>query len=209
MKPRFYKAVDPIFLYVLELSERVNAGDSPNPEEERAKICARLGAAETNLAQLGRAEDWEIAKYCLVAWIDELLMADLWPANSLEFELFRTARRSHEFFNKSEQASSLKHKDALECFYVAVVLGFRGMYSSPEALSEERDHLEFEPAESLEAWARVIESVIQVASDVPRLTAMPKRIGGAPSHDARFDCIGAWVTAAALLTIVLILIFLD
>ncbi len=209
MKPRFYKVVDPIFLYVLELSERINAGDQPDPEEERVRICARLGAAETNLAQMGQAEDWEIAKYCLVAWIDELLMADLWPASSLEFELFRTARRSHEFYNKAEQAKSLKHKDALECFYVAVVLGFRGMYSSSEALAEERDHLEFEPPESLQSWTRVIESVIQVASDVPRLTAMPKRVAGAPTHDARFDCIGAWITAAALATIVLILIFLD
>ena len=58
MKPRFYKAVDPIFLYVLELSERINAGEQPNPDEERAKICARLGAAETHLAQVGQSEDW-------------------------------------------------------------------------------------------------------------------------------------------------------
>ena len=136
-------------------------------------------------------------------------MAELWPSSSLEFELFRTARRSHEFFNKAEQAKALKHKDALECFYVAVVLGFRGMYSSPEALAEERDHLEFDPPESLPAWARLLEGLIQVASDVPRLTAMPKPVAGAPLHDARFNCIGAWITAAVLATVVLILTFID
>ena len=198
MKPPFYKAVDPTFLYVLALTERVQAGEQLNPDEERAKICARLDAAETKLAQQGQKQEWELAKYAIASWIDELLAADLWDSAPLEFELFKTAKRSHEFYNRAEAAMSLPRKDALECFYITVVLGFRGMYSSHEALMEEREFLDFQPPDSLEAWAKRVGGVIQIANDVPKQSGLPRSVPGARLREGKFKCIGAWAMGVLL-----------
>ena len=40
MKPTFSKNIDPIFLHVLELLERIGSNESPDPGEERARIRA-------------------------------------------------------------------------------------------------------------------------------------------------------------------------
>ena len=207
MKPPFYKAVDPAFLYVLALNERVQAGAQLNPDEERATICARLDAAETKLATQGQSKDWELAKYAIAAWVDELLAADLWDSAPLEFELFRTAKRSHEFYNKAEQAMALPRKDALECFYIAVVLGFRGMYSSHEALLEESEFLDFDPPDSLEAWAKRVGGVIQIANDVPQQSGLPRPVPGAPLREGKFKCIGAWALSALLAAAAALLVY--
>lgn len=217
MKPYFYKAVDYVFLHVLELIERVNSGDSVDSEEERRKIIGLLKDAETKLIQSNHARDWASAKYAIVAWIDEVLAADLWPENTLEFEFFRTSERWSLFYGGDEDdevrrelgaKTAMKNHlhDALECYYIAVVLGFRGMYSSPEALEEGKALLNFEPPDSLDAWAAEVAGAIQIANDVPKLSAIPQSLSGAHPHDGKYECIAAWLMAAILAVGVVFLI---
>ena len=99
------------------------------------RIRSRLDHAE---AQLGRTPDWLLAKYALVAWIDEMLIVDApwrdrdwWNENKLEWEIFQTNSRYDLFYKKAKEAFALPQKDALETFYVCVVLGFRGLYRDP------------------------------------------------------------------------------
>ena len=75
MTPEFAKAVDPVFLYVLNLLERINQGEPVSAEDERSEILKGLDRAD---AQLGHRDDWQLAKYALVSWIDEVLIEAPW-----------------------------------------------------------------------------------------------------------------------------------
>ncbi len=135
MTPDFAIAVDPVFLHVLGFVDRISQGENPPPREERQTVQNFLRQAE---AQLGQRQDWELAKYALVCWIDDLLIEapwegrNWWKENALEVEAFNTRVRATEFFVKANNASNLTRRDALEVFYVCVVLGFRGLYRDPQ-----------------------------------------------------------------------------
>ena len=136
MTPRFASAVDPIFLCVLDLLDRISSNQVSSPEDESNRIQNRFREAE---AQVGEIHGWELAKYALTSWIDDVLIEapwegrDWWENNSLEFAYFKTRDRATEFFIKSKQAAELSRRDFLEVFYVCVVLGFRGMYGLSES----------------------------------------------------------------------------
>jgi type VI secretion system protein ImpK len=93
MTPRFALAVDPIFLHVLDLLERINRGEQPNPQEERLRIRTLIDQGE---ALLGASEQWELAKYAIVSWIDEMLVDapwdghEWWSNHVFEVEMFKT-----------------------------------------------------------------------------------------------------------------------
>ena len=136
MTPRFAKAVDPVFMRVLGLLERIERDHDLLPEEERVAIRSDLDAAER---LLGQSREWELAKYGLVSWIDEVLIEapwekgrNWWKEKSLEWGYFGTNSRFERFFVLAEEANTLPQKDALEVFYVCLVLGFRGLYRAPE-----------------------------------------------------------------------------
>ena len=108
------------------------------------------------LSEKHHREGWELAKYALVAWIDDVLIEAPWPGrdwwenNSLEFAYFNTRDRATQFFKRAKQAAQLTRRDALEVFYVCVILGFRGLYAMPEAAFL-ADQLDLPP--DLESWA--------------------------------------------------------
>ena len=211
MKPSFSKTVDPVFLHVLELLERIAANEAPDPVEERNRIRARLDRAELSF---GQAQDWQLAKYGIVAWIDEMLIeavwdgADWWKEQPLEFEIFRTATAYSRFYEMAEEASQLVRKDALEVFYICVVLGFRGMYKDPTAAVDAAETMKFDLPQTMEGWAKRSGSTIQVAQDVPRIDERPMPGEGAPWRDGKFLSIGSWMTALVLAVILVTIVIL-
>jgi type VI secretion system protein ImpK len=75
-----------------------------------------------------------------------------WANNLLEFEMFNTADAYHLFYERAKEAATLPVRDALEVFYIAVVLGFRGLYRDPGLA-----RIEAEPRQlphTLEDWAK-------------------------------------------------------
>jgi type VI secretion system protein ImpK len=70
--------------------------------------------------------------YPLTCWLDEVFTADdspwreRWANQSLEWELFNSQNRAFQFWEQSAIARKLAEPDALEVFYLCVVLGFRG-----------------------------------------------------------------------------------
>jgi type VI secretion system protein ImpK len=168
MTPSFATAVDPIFLHVLGLLERIDSGAQPKPDEERLRIRALIDQAE---GRLGQSADWQLAKYATVVWIDEVLIEagwtgrDWWNENALEVEIFNTRLANEQFYIRAKDASALPRRDALEVFYVCVVLGFRGLYRAPHiaaALAEPRG---LPP--DLETWARQTALSIRLGQNRP------------------------------------------
>ncbi|MGQ9575793.1 MAG: DotU family type IV/VI secretion system protein [Thermoguttaceae bacterium] len=203
MTPEFAKGIDPIFLYVFGLVDRVERGEQPAPEEERVRIRGLVDQAE---AIWGHTPDAELAKYAVVSWIDEMLIIEVpwqgsewWKNNALEWEYFKTQDRSEQFYLKAREASGLRKKDALEAFYICVVMGFRGLYRDPNRAAALTEALQL-PAD-LETWARQTSMAIQLRLGRPPISEVSVPIEGAPPLNGPFSLI--WASVAGLVLSVL------
>jgi type VI secretion system protein ImpK len=154
----FAAVVDPIFAHVLHLLSRIatSQGDQ-NIDRERDAIRLNFDVAEkTMLAIPNHRKQWELARYALVAWIDEVLIEapwsgrQKWQDNLLEFAFYQSRDRAEGFFHKATQAKEAGFLDALEVFYLAVMLGFQGLYGVDDRI--ERAHKLKIPT-SLKVWA--------------------------------------------------------
>lgn len=201
MTPNFAAAVDPIFLHVLGLLDRISRNDVPSVAEERAVITNWLRNAE---ASLGQKQDWELAKYALVAWIDDVLIEapwvgkSWWKENALEVETFNSRDRATLFFSRAQEAAKLTRRDALEVYYVCVVLGFRGLYRD-SASAFLADQLGLPP--TLEAWAGQASKSIQLGQGRPSITGTPRPGDGAPPLEGKYQLIGTALLGVALVAI--------
>jgi type VI secretion system protein ImpK len=198
MSPEFASATDPLFLCVLDLLDRIGKSEDREPAEERELVQNRLRTAED---QIGSKPGWELAKYALVAWIDDMLIEapwdgrNWWENNSLEFAHFKSRDRATQFFVKAKEAGELSRRDALEIFYVCVVLGFRGLY----ALSDSAvlaDHHEL-PTD-VEDWARRASRSIQLGQGRPAFQDAIRIGDGAPPLNGRFSVVNTWLTTVVL-----------
>jgi type VI secretion system protein ImpK len=203
MTPEFAKAVDPVFLHVFGLLDRLGRGVQPSPEEERLRVRGLIDQAD---AIWGHTPDAELAKYAIVAWIDEMLVAEApwqgsewWKNNSLEWEYFKTQDRSEQFYVKAKEASSLRRKDALEVFYVCVVMGFRGLYRDLNRAASFSEVLQLPP--DLDTWARQAAMSIQLKLGRPPISEVSVPIEGAPPLNGPFSLI--WASLAGLILTVL------
>ncbi|MEX0819537.1 MAG: DotU family type IV/VI secretion system protein, partial [Pirellulaceae bacterium] len=75
MTPKHSMAVDPLLLHVLNLLDRIANGDEPNEHEERVRVRALIDQGE---AIVGTGQEWDLSKYALVSWIDEMLVDASW-----------------------------------------------------------------------------------------------------------------------------------
>jgi type VI secretion system protein ImpK len=198
MTPNFAKAVDPIFLHVLDLLERINKNASVNPAEEKHTVSNFLRNAE---AQLGQKQDWELAKYALVSWIDEVLIVapwesrEWWNNNPLEVDHFHTRDCNTVFFAKAKEAAKMARRDALETYYVCVVLGFRGFYRSAGADAPlVAQQLDVPP--DLDSWARQTARSIQLGQGRPPLGGAARPLDGAPPLEGKYVLLGASLLGA-------------
>ena len=206
MTPEFSKAVDPIFQHVLDLLERIARDDSPPVKEERVRVRGWLDQAE---GRLGQNDQWQLAKYALVSWIDDVLIdapwdgRDWWKENALEVEVFSTRLRNEQFYVRAKDASALTCKDALETFYVCVVLGFRGLYRDPAAAAALAEPRQLPP--NLEGWAKQTAMAIRLGQGRPPITEDSEPIEGAPALEGPF--LFVWSTFVGVVLAVFLVIF--
>ncbi len=201
MTPEFYRAVDPIFLTMLDLLERVEAGLPTNEVDERLRLRRVLDQCE---AHLGASEQWQLAKFALVCWIDEMLVETPWPGaewwknNVLEVEYFNSRLRNEMFYVKAQEASALTNRDALEVFYVCVVMGFRGLYREPDAAAMLAEPRGLPP--DLESWSRQTALSIRLGQGLPSLDHAPGEGSGAPPLESTPFLVGTSLLAIFLMT---------
>ena len=198
MTPSFSRAIDPLFLHVLRLLERIERNEPLDAGEQRVLIRAWLDNAE---ATFGQSDQWQLAKFALVAWIDEVLIETAWEGqqwwqeNALEVEMFNTRDAYTAFYAKARDASQLTKKDALEVFYVCAVLGFRGLYRDSKAADQAK--LLNLPTD-LQTWAKQAAMAIHLGQGRAPIDVSGSPGRGAPPLDGRFQLVGT-----SLLTVVL------
>ncbi|MCY2992018.1 MAG: DotU family type IV/VI secretion system protein [Planctomycetota bacterium] len=203
MTPEFANAVDPVFEYVLELLDRIEGGHEASAEQEHQRILRILDRAE---AELGAGnENWKSAKFALACWVDELLSAhvwqgaDYWANNPVERVLFGTADRALLFYTWAKKAATERQRDALEVYFVCVILGFRGLYEIPEVAAGLVD--KFELSATLNVWLSQTGSALQLRRGVPPIIPSGKIPPGAPElrgHALLMAALLAVIAAGAL-----------
>lgn len=213
MTPRFAGRIDPIFEHVLGLLERAENGQDPDPGEEQEAISRKLADAE---AFFGNTQEWTLAKFALVSWIDEILVhgctwkhGDWWHQHLLEGQHFQVEAAENflqvnvaaqEFFNRAREAAGMAKKDALEVFYIAVILGFRGIYGQKDL-----DPVRYNLPATLPQWLRTTAASIQLGQGRPPVPRVPRPALGAPALKGRLEFLGAlvWFLLFSTVTIVL------
>lgn len=207
MNPKFASAVDPIFLQVLDLLEKIERNEQLEPEAEHQHLQHLFREAD---AKLGDRTGWDLARYALASWIDEVLIEapwsgrDWWVNNLLEFAFFKSRERATRFFLKAEEASQLKSPDAYEVFYLCVVLGFYGLYILPEATFL-ADNLRLPPTR--EQWAQHAQRRIQLGQGRPPLQMEVEPGEGAPPLEGRYALLSAVLAGVVLLAFAVVLAF--
>jgi type VI secretion system protein ImpK len=209
MNPRFASAVDPIFAHVLDVLDRLSQNESVDAEEERDEIRNRFRTAE---AEIGEKPGWLLAKYALVAWIDDMLIEapwegrNWWENNSLEFAYFKTRDRATQFFLKAKESGEMSQRDALEVFYICVVLGFRGLYVRSEAafMAEQ-----LQMPTDVESWAKRTSQAIQLGQGRPRLSGSARTAVGAPPLEGKFLLVSTTLLTVVLVTFTTVVAFFS
>jgi type VI secretion system protein ImpK len=170
MTDPFASIVGPIFQHVIDLQQRLEQGEAPALEIERAQLMDLLAEADQKSSTSSAlAHDYELARHALVYWIDEVLInspwryALEWRQQILEWDLYQERLRADRFYEKAHEAEALAGTDPLEVFYLCVALGFRGRHAD-------------NPAE-LRRWADRVYNRIVAGSQQPD-KFLPDEAGG-------------------------------
>lgn len=208
MSPEFAEAVDPIFLHVIGAMDLVANHQRVDPTSLHSAIQVKLRQAEDRLQHGENREVWQLARYALCAWIDDLMINTSWEGqrwwenHTLEFQFFNTKDAGTQFFQKSKQAQQLLRRDAIEVFYIAVVLGFRGLYALPDSAFVAQ---QYDLPPTIEEWARRTAGLLQTRRARAALSGVATAVDGAPPLDSKFTVVGAAVLCLMLTVVACVL----
>jgi type VI secretion system protein ImpK len=210
MRKEIADLVYPVFTYALRAKEQLAHGESLAFAQAQAALRGLLksesearrwgeysGEQTTTGTVTGRGSSGAFLgiRYALVCWLDEIFILDSpwrseWTENSLEVALYGTRDRSEKFWEQARRAEARPGSDALEVFFLCVMLGFRGeMRHNPDGLRAWREAAESQIAQN-QAREPSLPPDSQLGSDVP------------PLHGARrFRAMALTFGAAVLLLI--------
>ena len=104
----------------------------------RHNVDRLMSDSESCLYQAGySAEDSELAKFAICAWVDEILLSVDWPGRQqwqkeqLQRLHFKTTRAGEEFFERLNSLG-VHQRDVREVYYLCLGLGFSGKYIHAE-----------------------------------------------------------------------------
>ncbi len=147
MRNEIASLVHPVLRHALNVRDRLRAGEQPNLDIEQATLKAmllteyearRIGDFGGDPVAEGALEPDEVPseeflgiRYALVCWLDELFIlhsswSEAWNEQKLEVSMYGTNDRAWKFWEQARRAETRSGMDALEVFYLCVMLGFRG-----------------------------------------------------------------------------------
>lgn len=203
MEPAFAEAVDQVFVAALELLERISVGEAVSPADERTRMKSWIERAES---MIDGTEEWELAKYALVCWIDSQMVhapwdgAGFWDNNPLEMEFYFHRLAFTEFFVKAKRAGQMPKKNALEVSYLCVVFGFRGLYGPPpedRAEGERPEDLDLPP--DINSWAKQTATSLRVGASRSSLDFEPRPLDGAPALQGHRTMVLSLIASAIMI----------
>jgi type VI secretion system protein ImpK len=200
MRAEIARLVHPVIAYGLRLRERLDRGEVPDLLTEQAALRGMLFSE-------GPARQWPDfggdgtghflgVRYALVCWLDEIFILDSpwttqWNERKLEEALYQTNDRAWKFWEQAERAAD--RPDALEAFYLCVILGFRGIYrEDPARVSEYRRN-----------WEKVFHQVQQKGPTMPPDSKPAMNVRPMRGRDRFQKVVMAWAVAMLIVLPVL------
>ncbi len=122
----------------LDLLDRLNQDADELDFQREQGILKEAIARVPNIGE--ETEGFFGIRYPLICWADEIIIRDSpwgerWAESSLEGQRFGSNERAYRFWEQAEIAEGRIGAEALEVFYLAVMLGFRGsLQDNPEEL---------------------------------------------------------------------------
>ena len=175
MQTEFANAVDPIFDAALRLEARIENRDRIVTADERAILIRKIEEAES---KLGQREEWNLSKYAICGWIDSRLIelpwqeSNWWKDNCLEKKFFGTRDAHEDFFKKAVEAGGFPNKNALEVYYLAVVLGFRGFYTNSDLSYSRKMAQKLQVPDTIEVWCRDVVRTLHLRQGRPQIPSI-------------------------------------
>ena len=175
MQTEFANAIDPIFDAALRLETRIENRDRIVTADERAILIRKIEEAES---KLGQREEWNLSKYAICGWIDSRLIelpwqeSNWWKDNCLEKKFFGTRDAHEDFFKKAVEAGGFPNKNALEVFYLAVVLGFRGFYANSDLSYSRKMSQKLQVPDTIEVWCRDVVRTLHLRQGRPQIPSI-------------------------------------
>jgi type VI secretion system protein ImpK len=153
MQEELSNLVHPIFAHALGVKQRLDRGETLHIDTEQAALkglllpdleaqrsadfggeAGREPGVATNHEEedrARRASRFLGARYALVCWLDELFVvytpwSQDWNERKLEVTLYGGNDRAWRFWEQARLAETRPTMDALEVFFLCVLLGFRG-----------------------------------------------------------------------------------
>jgi type VI secretion system protein ImpK len=195
MRAEIARLVHPVIAYGLHLRERLGRGEDLDMTTEMTAVRGLLLSEE-------QARQWPDfggdgtghflgVRYALTAWLDEMFIlhspwSETWNARKLEDALYRTNDRAWKFWEQAERAAD--RPDALEAFYMCMLLGFRGIHiEDPGKLAEYRRN-----------WERVFQQLQQKGLELPPDSRPPLNVRPLRGRDRFQKMVLAWAVALLL-----------
>jgi type VI secretion system protein ImpK len=190
MNDKLAAIVYPVLRAGLSLKDDVLRGVPGNalPEAKlrvrRDEIRGMLKTANEALRDPDYGGDGQVfngARYALTVWLDEMFVKDVpvgsvcqefWTRSLLETALYNMAEGGHAFWEQAEMAERLGHTDALEVYYLCVLLGFRGdRRGQADLVRQWRQEVEAQLNVSNKQWPEEPMSIVPGANEPPPLGA--------------------------------------
>ncbi len=145
MTPQFHELVHPVISYALDVKDRLDRGEKPDLDVEQRRLMERLrstGEVRNLVDYMGDGTVFLGARFALACWIDELFIVHspwemLWKERPLEVALYGSRERAGKFWDQADLVLRRPNSprvptppglDAMETFFLCIVLGFRGRY---------------------------------------------------------------------------------
>jgi type VI secretion system protein ImpK len=135
MRAEVAQLVFPVLTTGLQRKQELIAGVPLELKAVQDELRVLLRATDQTAAWVnaGGVQNFMGIKYALTCWLDEIFIHEdspwkaEWAERKLEWALYNSTDRAWMFWLQCKTARELAVLDALEVFYLCVVLGFRGM----------------------------------------------------------------------------------
>jgi type VI secretion system protein ImpK len=144
--------VYPFFRYGLRLKERLRLQQKADMDAEQNALKRLFSTTDSRLGSMSSSEGaiYLGFRYPLACWLDEVFILDAdspwkerWREKAIEVSLFGERLRAARFWEQCRMAELRGDADALEVFYLCVLLGFRGdLRDDPDRLHKWRESVE-------------------------------------------------------------------
>ncbi len=208
MEQSFATSMTPVLNAALDLLEDITnrpadweLGQVVDAQNELKKTIEK---AQRKLQPLDEAS-WKSVKYAFVSWIDEQCISlpwkgrEWWKNNSLEMQFFRSKNSHNDFYVHAEEAIRKNDRNAIEAYFLCVVLGFRGIYmdlrsKNPEYAARAKEFVQrYQLKPDLRDWLKRASEYLPIGESSSKLNVKPLEGYGASPLNGRVEFVAALI----------------